>query len=92
MLTDSELKDIVKNANINNSGNNQTSWKKGHTKSRKKIHQYSINGKFIKTWEYAKIAAFEFGCSVSNITMCASGKIKTAVGYKWTYDLISDAD
>lgn len=98
-LTATELKDIVKNVNINNSGKNgiSTRWSKGHiswnkgktgliSEKRKKVNQYSLDGKFIKEWECAKFVAEEFGCSPSNITMCASGRIKTAMGYKWSYE------
>jgi hypothetical protein len=97
-LTATELSDIIKNANINNSGKNavSTRWSKGHiswnkgktgiiSKRRKKLIQYSLDGEFIKEWECAKFAAQEFGCTNSNITMCASGKTKTAVGYKWSF-------
>jgi hypothetical protein len=98
-LTDSMLNDIIKNANINNSSKNGistrwikgcSSWNKGKTgiisKRRKKVIQYSLDNEFIKEWECAKFVAEEFGCSPSNITMCASGRIKTAVGYKWSYE------
>lgn len=97
--TDSEINDIIKNANINNSNKNGistrwvkggSSWNKGKTgiisKRRKKIIQYSLDGEFIKEWECAKFAAQEFECSDNNITMCASGRTKTAVGYKWSYE------
>jgi len=99
LLTATELKDIVKNVNINNSGKNSmsTRWSKGHiswnkgktgiiSKRRKRVIQYSLDGEFIKEWECAKFAAQEFGCTNCNITMCASGRIKTAVGYKWSYE------
>jgi hypothetical protein len=98
-LTDIDINDIIVNANINNSNKNgistrwvkgDTSWNKGKTgfisTKRKKVNQYSLDGKFIKEWECAKFVAEEFGCSPSNITMCASGRIKTAMGYKWSYE------
>ena len=97
-LTDSELKSIIKNANINNSLKNgiqtrwskgQIAWNKGKTGSisekRKKVTQYSLDGEFIKEWECAKLAALELGCTANNITMCAGGFSKTAAGYKWIY-------
>jgi hypothetical protein len=101
-LTRDELNIIVENANINNSATKSglsTRWKKGNkswntgktggvSKKRKPVHQYTLDGDFIKTWEYTKLAADELNCSVGNITMCARGTSKTARGYKWSYDLI----
>ena len=87
--TDSELNDIIKNANINNSNKNGISsrWIKGCiSDKRKKVNQYSLDGEFIKEWECAKFAAQEFGCTTGNIANSASGKTKTAVGYKWSYE------
>lgn len=98
-LSDAELSDIIESANTNNSGKNgiSTRWSKGHiswnkgktgfiSKKRKKVIQYSLDGEFIKEWECAKFAAKELGCATSNITLCATGKSKTAMGYKWSYE------
>jgi hypothetical protein len=99
-LTKEELNVIVENANINNSSINglSTRWKKGNkswnkgkkgfiSKKRKKVHQYTLDGIYLKTWEYAGIAAKEYNCSIGNITMCAGGRTKSAVGYKWVYEV-----
>ena len=103
VITKEELNVIVEQANINNSATKSglnTRWKKGNkswntgktgfiSKQRKQVHQYTLDGDFIKTWECAKNAALELGCSTSNITMCACGITKTARGYKWLYDFIN---
>ena len=97
-LSNDELNIFIENSKINNSVRNgistrwakgQSSWNKGISggvsDKRKKVNQYTLDGRFIKTWNFAKEAALELGCSAGNITMCASGRTKTASGYKWTY-------
>jgi len=91
IITKDELNTIVENANTNNSLNNgiSTRFSKGTVSDkRKEVHQYTLGGDFVKTWKYAKLVADEFNCSISNISSCASGRNKTARGYKWSYDLI----
>lgn len=88
-ITEEELNIIIENANINNSLNNgiSTRFKKGQiSDKRKKVKQYTLDGIYLKTWEYAGVAAKEYSCSISNITMCACGRTKSAVGYKWVYE------
>jgi hypothetical protein len=98
-LSCSDLQNIIDNANINNSSKNgeYTRWKIGNqawnkgksgfiSKKRKKVKQYTMDNVYVKTWDCAKIAALYFYCSTSNIIMCASGRTKTAVGYKWVYE------
>lgn len=99
-ITDEELNVIIENANMNNSSSKSglsTRWRKGNiswnkgktggiSKRRKKVEQYTLDGIYLKTWEYAGVAAKEYSCSISNITMCACGRTKSAVGYKWVYE------
>jgi len=49
------------------------------------IFQYDLNGYFIKEWRNASQAAKELKSSPQNISTCARGKLKTAIGYKWSY-------
>lgn len=99
-LSEEELESIIERANINNSNKNGMEtryksgtppWNKGKfgfiSKKRKEVHQYSLEGEFIKTWSYAQEAASQFNCAPNNITMCASGRTKTACGYKWSYEI-----
>lgn len=99
IITKEELNIIVDNANTINTNmmgvgsrweKGNTSWNKGKTgfisKQRKQVHQYTLDDNFMKTWECAKIAALELGCTTGNITMCACGITKTARGYKWLYN------
>lgn len=102
-MNEDELKYIIDNANtLNRDGmgvgtrfyKGMKSRTKGFTggisKKRKEVHQYSLSGEFIRTWKYSKDAADELGCSADNIKWCASGKGKTAVGYKWSYTKINN--
>ena len=50
-----------------------------------KINQYSLDNKFIKTWEYAKLASIELGINYSSLNCCLRGRNKTAGGYIWKY-------
>jgi len=52
------------------------------------IHKYDAEtGLFIKSYESAKDATLLMGRSIrGNITSCATGKRKTAGGFKWSYD------
>ena len=50
----------------------------------KPISQYDLNGKFIKNWPSATVAANKLGTHLSNIRNCVTGIQKTAVGFKWT--------
>ena len=55
----------------------------------KPIYQYDLNGKFIKEWESATIAAKEFNMSRGVITGCADKKkvkSKSACGYLWSFE------
>jgi hypothetical protein len=53
---------------------------------RRPILQYSLNGDFIKKYEYILDAATEIGGTHSNICKCASGKGKSAYGFIWVYE------
>lgn len=51
----------------------------------KKIHQYSLDGKFIQEWKSISEAARTLHISSSNITMCAKNLRNQAGGYRWKY-------
>lgn len=54
--------------------------------NRKIVLQYSLDGEFIKEWESAKAAdTFYNNEKARNVSNTASGKQKTAYGYKWKY-------
>ena len=50
----------------------------------KKIDQYSLDGKFIKTWNSGADIA-KNGFNRSNICKCCKGLLKTSKGYIWKY-------
>lgn len=54
-------------------------------KMRKEVYQYTVDGKLIKKYPGAIVAAKENGYSVGNISSCCNGKIKTYKGYIWKY-------
>jgi hypothetical protein len=51
----------------------------------KAIIQYSIDGKFIKNWPYARLAAKELSISASSICLCCQGKKEDYKGFRWSY-------
>lgn len=48
-----------------------------------KIDQYSLDGKFIKTYEHANLIEEELGIIASNIRSACTGYSKTASGFVW---------
>lgn len=55
-------------------------------KGYRKIHQYTLDGTFVKEWDGSTPAALAFGRKNSNhIVACLTGKKPTAYGYKWRY-------
>lgn len=57
-------------------------------KNYKQIHQYSKNGKFLKTYNSLKEAAKELNISSSSISHCARGnkRFPTYAGFIWKYE------
>lgn len=48
------------------------------------VHQYTLDGKYVKTFASQGEAARELGKkSSAAISSCSSGKIKTAFGFQW---------
>lgn len=71
---------------------NYTPWNKGKKMtadyiiknySTKKVNQYSLNNNFIKCWDSITQAQKELG--ITHISMCCTGKRKTAGNYIWRY-------
>lgn len=54
-------------------------------KKQRKIMQYSINGKYLHTFDSIKEAAKQAGVHSSTIIGALQGKQQTAGGYKWEY-------
>ena len=53
--------------------------------SRRKINQYDLNGKFIKTWESITSASKFLGVSDTHIGECCMGRKNKSNGYIWRY-------
>lgn len=54
----------------------------GGYKTYEPIYQYSIDGEFIKKWDYQKDAIEEYGAT---IRACANGYSKTSYNYRWSF-------
>lgn len=52
----------------------------------KKVNQYTLENKYIKTWESASEIKRQLGISVSSISQCCGGINKSAGGYIWRYE------
>lgn len=59
---------------------------KGRKKRCKKVAQYSLDGKYIKTFESARAAFLETGISYKSISVvCNNGRKKQTGGYIWKF-------
>ena len=47
------------------------------------VNQYTLDGKYIKTFESMNKAAKDVFGDQTNISMCVHGKIKQAYGFIW---------
>lgn len=57
--------------------------------SSKIIYQYTLDNIFIKKWDCIRDVQRELNIKQSNISVCAKGKVKTAGGFRWSYDITS---
>ena len=53
----------------------------------KKIDQYSVEGKFINTWDSISDVVRHFDCARTSIYRCLRGETKTSMGYVWKYHI-----
>lgn len=56
-------------------------------KTRKRVDQYTIDGKFVKTHDGVREAAKEVGARFQSISACCYGKYKTSCGYLWRWHI-----
>ena len=54
-------------------------------KNRKKVNQYNMDGKFIKTWDFSVDASKDLQIDLCSLRLAAVGKNKSAGGYQWRY-------
>jgi len=54
----------------------------------KRVYQYDLNDTLIDSFSSTGEAARRIGIYGSNIRACACGKIKTAYGFKWSYNTL----
>lgn len=62
-----------------------------NNKKSKKINQYTLEGKFIKTWDAIRDAERELNIPATLISCCCKGKYKTVHGFIWRYASEYDA-
>lgn len=55
-----------------------------HPKSRKKVYQYTLDGKLVKVWDSLKECCQSEGINSGGLSQCFSGALKTYKGYKWS--------
>jgi len=53
-----------------------------------KIYQYSLNGDFIKEWDYFSDIEKYYNKSMNHIYLCLKDKRKIAYNYQWSYNKI----
>lgn len=51
----------------------------------RKVVQYTLEGEFIKVWDYIKQASEELNINDTHIVNCGKGSHKSAGGYQWRY-------
>lgn len=56
-----------------------------NNKDSKAVNQYSLSGEFIKEFHSGMEAFRKTGIANTSITLCCSGKLKTAGGYRWEF-------
>jgi hypothetical protein len=54
--------------------------------SGREVHQYSLKGEYIKTFQSVRKAAEEVGGNHGNITRCCNKQLKHAYGYIYSYE------
>ena len=58
----------------------------GNNKPTIKVKMYSMDGKYIKSFDSVTDAAREVGSDRTNITACCKKRQKSCKGYRWTYE------
>jgi hypothetical protein len=54
--------------------------------NKKITYQFDLQGNFIKEWKSAKEAGYILDIQKHDITTCCRGKIKSAGGFRWSYN------
>lgn len=66
-------------------------WSKENIK-RSEIHKFSLEGKFIESFDSLFLASQSVFGNASNIKYCAEGKFQYAYGFRWSYSLTPTFD
>lgn len=54
-------------------------------KQKKRVKQYTLEGKYVKTWDSLNSIQRELGYPYGNIVRCCNGQYKKSHGYKWEF-------
>ena len=73
----------IKYGRINGRKTGRKNIKKAIEKNKISVKQYSLAGKYIKTWSSMTEASLNTGTYKSLISNCIKGKRGSAGGYKW---------
>ncbi len=66
---------LAQNVELNGAGMNK-----------KTVHQYSLKGKYIQSFESTRYAEYKLGIDHTNISSCCLNKAKSAGGYLFSYE------
>ena len=72
------IEDYIKNGFSHKQG------QEGHH-TKRSVHQYSLEGVYITTYDTLKAASLAVGTAHQSISKCCKGQLKTAGGYKWKF-------
>lgn len=56
-----------------------------NNKRKRVVYQYTLNGDFVKKWDYLRQIEKELGYSHRNIVKCCRGKYRQSYGFIWSY-------
>lgn len=74
------------NINYKNATFKMKSTRNNRTHYKKRIYQFSLDGKLIKIWENIEEIKNAFKIKHTHIYMCCRGKEEKAYGYKWRFE------
>lgn len=72
--------------------NHGTCGKRSANKRQYPLNQYSLDGRFIRTWKNSEYPAYVYGVDKGSIMKCANGQSSSIAGYIWRKYDGSDGD
>ena len=78
-------KETKEKISLKHKGHSSELQKLAQIKRRKPVHQYELDGTFVKLWNSSQEAGLFLGKNHKSIIDCACGKSNAAYGYRWSY-------